>query len=184
MSNLSITSSYYSITATSNVSTSKTGAACQTSGASSAAGASQTGDTQTISPAGQLFSDLQALQQSDPTKFKDILSDIANKIGGLASSSDSSSPESKILTDISSALQNVADTGDVSQLLPKGGKHHGHHAQQASGAQQTNLLQLLNSTSQTSSSSDTSGTSFQDLLNSLVQSVSQAANSSITSSLA
>lgn len=172
MSDLSITSALNAINQTSSVSTSRITGTGATTGASTLAGLSQTGDSTSISPAGKLFSDLLALQQSDPAKFKSILSDISSKLTSAAQSSGVNADESNILNDLSSVLQQVSDTGDLSLLLPK--KHHDHHAhktQSAGGNQQTNLLQLLNNNTQQTTGT-TSSSSIQDILSSLVSAIS------------
>ena len=180
MSNLSITSSLYPITQTSSVTTSKVGAAGATSIADILGGAKQTGDTKSISPAGQLFSDLQALQQSDPAKFKQVLADIAKQLNSASQATGTSSSESKILSDLANTLQQVSDTGDLSSLLPKK-KHHAHHAQ-AAGNQQANLLQLLNNNNN-GTQQTTGSTSIQDILSSLVSAVSGTASAATSSAV-
>ncbi len=174
VNNLSITSSPNPISQTSTVSTSRVGAGAGTSAATLLAGTNPAGDTKTISPAGQLFADLQALQQSDPAKFKQVLTDIANKLSSLSQQSGTSSSTSQILTDLSKSLEQVANSGDITQLLPKKHAHHAHQAASSAASNQpSNLLQLLNNgTGQTGSS-----TSIQDILNSLVSAVSSAGGS-------
>lgn len=180
MSNLSITSSTYSIGATSTVGTSRIGTQTETTDVGAAGGSHQCGDTKSLSPAGKLFSDLQALQQSDPAKFKSILSDISSKLSGLAKQGDANSPETQILNDLSQLLDQVSQSGDLSQLLPpKPKKSHHAYAKPAEQSQQANLLQLLNGNSQSSSVSS----STQDILATLVQSVGQAAGSSKSSAI-
>ena len=92
----------------------------QDSGASTANGPASSVD---ISKQAQLFSKLQSLSESDPTKFKQLMTDAANKLKSAADNS-TDSQQQQFLTDLASKFQKAADTGDASAIQPE---HHGHH---------------------------------------------------------
>jgi hypothetical protein len=83
------------------------------------------GATSSISGPGQLLSELQLLQAQDPSKFKDVVSQIANELQ-TAAQQQGSSGAGQFLSNLAARFQNVANTGDLSQLQPHHG-HHGHH---------------------------------------------------------
>jgi hypothetical protein len=97
------------------------------------------GDDTTVSTLGTLMGKLSDLSQSDPAKAKQVLADIATKLG------QSSDPHLQQLAD---KFQQASQTGDVSSLQPHhkgGGGHHHHHATpsgQAASYQQTDGDQL------------------------------------------
>jgi hypothetical protein len=64
---------------------------------------------------GQLMSQLQSLEQSDPTKAKSVLAQIGNDL-------QSTNPQ------LASKFTQASQTGDLSALQPQGaGGHHHHH---------------------------------------------------------
>jgi hypothetical protein len=135
------------------------------------------GDTQSISPAGQFFSQLQGLQQNSPGTFQDLLKNISTQLQAAAKQVGADTQQGQFLTSLANAFQSVADGGALSQLQPGGGGHH-HHLQQAfaigqQSTQQT-LQDVLNSTGP-SGSSDTSSTNGQSLFDSILQQIAQAA---------
>jgi hypothetical protein len=70
-----------------------------------------------FSKMGQLMSQLQSLQQSDPAKAKQVLTNIASSLQSTA-------------PDAAAKFNQAAQTGDLSALQPKhghGGGHHHHH---------------------------------------------------------
>ena len=70
-------------------------------------------DSAHISKSGELFSKLQQLQSTDPEKFKEVCSNIAEKLKSAAEESGDTK-----LSDLAEKFQNVADGGDISQLQP------------------------------------------------------------------
>ena len=76
-----------------------------------------------ISKQGQLLSKLQQLQQQDPAKFKQVVTDIATKLQDAAKSA--TGDQQKFLTDLADKFQK-AESGDLSGLQPP--------AQSANGA--------------------------------------------------
>ncbi|MGD0822742.1 MAG: hypothetical protein ABSA71_18580 [Desulfomonilia bacterium] len=114
--------------------------------ATDAVGSSQS-DSVNVSQASQLFSQLQQLQQSDPDKFKQVMTNIAGELQSAAQGK--SGFEAQTLSDLATKFQNVANGGDISQLMPptqsssdqytqqgsvSAKHHHGHH-HGTSGAQ-------------------------------------------------
>jgi hypothetical protein len=93
---------------------------------------SGTGSTR-VSAFAQILSQLQSLQQTDPTKLKTVLSDIAKQLQVTAQQDGGSQGQS--LSNLAAKFQQAAQTGDLSSLKPT--HHHHHHGagayQQASG---------------------------------------------------
>jgi hypothetical protein len=74
------------------------------------------GDVDFSQPA-VLFSKLQQLQTSDPEKFKEVCSHIADELKS-ASEEQGDGFGSRMLADLAEKFQNVAEGGDLSQLQP------------------------------------------------------------------
>ena len=92
-----------------------------------------------VSSVGKLFSQLAQLQQTDPDKFKTVLTDIANKL--QAAGQQDGGAQGQALANLASKFQQAAQTGNLSSLKPAH-HHHGHHRgaaayQQASAAGQS-----------------------------------------------
>jgi ABC-type transporter Mla subunit MlaD len=106
-------------------------------------GASQlSNDTVSLSPRGQFIGSLQALQASDPQKFKQILTQAAGELQTEAGKAGNTA-RAQSLSGLARKFQDVANTGDVSQLKPA---TYSNRVQQAYGAQQPDGVQeLLNS---------------------------------------
>lgn len=79
-------------------------------------GVSGTDSTETSNPA-EFFSKLQELQKSDPEKFQEVVSSIADKLEAAAGDEDLSSASS-MLSDLAAKFRDVANGGDISQLQP------------------------------------------------------------------
>ena len=100
-------------------------------GASSAAGGVPT-DSNDVSSLAKLMSELQQLQQSDPDKFKAVMSDIANTLKTDAQNATGS--QATFLNNLANKFDQAAQTGQMPDLQPKapsagGGHHHHHHVQ-------------------------------------------------------
>src|SRR5947207_621996 len=83
--------------------------------ASPSSAASPLSDTADISGPGQLFSLLQQLQQTDPTKFKQVTGDIASQLQSAAQQQGSTGA-SGFLTQLADKFQQASQTGDISSL--------------------------------------------------------------------
>jgi len=112
-----------------------------------------------VSQTAQLLSQLQQLQQSDPTKFKNVAQDIANQLGAAAQQVGGA--QGQALSSLSTDFQQAAQTGSLPSVQATHPHHHAHH--RAAGAYQ----QASGQTSQGASS----GT---DLLSQLDSILSQA----------
>ena len=115
-----------------------------------AAGLTST-DSINLSKPAELLSKLEQLKQSDPDKFKEVLTNIADELNNAAKQK--SGFIAQILTSLADKFQSVANGGDISQLMPpnppnsdlytqqsgnsadqsqKGkGSHHGRHGRGA-----------------------------------------------------
>jgi hypothetical protein len=150
--------------------------------------ASSAGDTAQISGPGQLFAQLQQLQQSNPTQFKQLTSQIAGQLQTAATQV--TGGEAGFLANLATKFQTASQTGDVSSLQPSqlnaGGSVAGTYDQQGQLAQ--TLLSTLNSSdgsssggfnlaqllSGSSSSASSSGVDLGQLFTSISQEVNQA----------
>jgi hypothetical protein len=113
-------------------------AAIQNTGASTAAGnaPSITGsDSSQLSPLAQIASTLQQLQQSDPTKFKQVTEQVSTALQTAAKTATSQGDSSAAsqLTQLATDFSNAAQSGqlpnlqDLAQAVGGGGHHHHHH---------------------------------------------------------
>jgi hypothetical protein len=130
------------------------------------------GDSAQISGPGQLFSQLQQLQQQDPTKFQQLVSTIANQL--QSASQQSTGIQANFLSELASKFQTAATTGNLTALQPS---HHGHHAHGTYNAQgQTTPTATLPGVSPTSDTSGTSssGLNIGQLFANIAKEVSQA----------
>lgn len=120
-----------------------------------AVGSSQA-DSVNVSQPAELFSKLQQLQQTDPDKFKQVLTNIAGELQNAAKGK--SGFEAQALSDLATKFQNVANGGDISQLKPPSSSnsdqytqqgavsakhHHGHH--HGTSGTQTDIKQVMSS---------------------------------------
>lgn len=82
-------------------------------------GSTSTGNTDSarISRRSALFNKLKQLQEADPQKFKQVVSDIASKLKSAAQQA--TGPMAQRLSKMADRFQKVADTGDLSQLQPQ-----------------------------------------------------------------
>jgi hypothetical protein len=88
------------------------------------------GDSARVSEFGQLLSKLKQLQQSDPQKFKQVMSQLADSL--KADAQNTSDPHAQeMLNKLSSKFAAAGELGDLSGLSPA---HHGHHAHGGHGA--------------------------------------------------
>jgi hypothetical protein len=130
-----------------------------TSGVTSSA-VGQPSDSGQLSPLAQLMSTLQQLQQSDPSKYKQVTQEIATNLQSAAKSATSegnttaASQLNQLANDFTTASQSgqLPNIQDLAQAV--GGGHHHHHHGGASSADADS-----NSTSSTSSGSSSNSTS-------------------------
>jgi len=93
----------------------------------------KTSDSQQLSPFAQLVNTLQQLQQSDPTKYKQVTAQIANNLQTAAQSAQSSgnTAAANQLNQLATDFSSASSSGQLPNLqdlaLAIGGGHHGHH---------------------------------------------------------
>ena len=148
--------------------TQQSGQVSNSDGASDAAG---------ISQASQFLSKLEQLKQQDPAQFKQVLSQIADKLAAAAQQQGQGA-DSQFLTQLSDKFRNAAQTGDLSQLQPPTGAHHGHHhhrVAQAYGQNQQDPTQLLLNSAQNSGQDTGLNSNTRNLLASIFQQVNNSA---------
>lgn len=126
-------------------------------------------DSSAISSFANLMSELQQLQQNDPTKFKAVMADIASTLKTDAQNATGS--HASALNNLAAKFDQAAQTGQMPNLQPQGqqgagGHHHHHHhvqsyqsqaadgtssAASGSSSQQTpfNLVQVIQNALQT-----------------------------------
>jgi HSP90 family molecular chaperone len=113
-------------------------------------------DSNDMSAFAKLMSELQQLQQSDPDKFKSVMSDIAKTLKTDAQNATGS--QATFLNNLSSKFDQAAQTGQMPDLQPKaqsagGGHHHHHHVQsyqaQAASPADTSAATASSSSQQT-----------------------------------
>ena len=108
-----------------------------------------------VSGPGQLLAKLKQLQQSDPTKFKQVMSTLSDTLSEEAKSTTDSRGQ-KMLTDLAAKFKTAGETGDLSSLTPpqrgaEGGKGAG--GARAGGQAKKSGSESASSSSTSSSSS-------------------------------
>jgi hypothetical protein len=98
---------------------------------SSTTSTSTSSDSVGVSQFAQLMQQLQQLQTSNPTEFKQVMSDAATQLKTAAAQS-TDPAQATFLTNLSDQFQNAATTGNLSALQSQSGTagtyaHHGHH---------------------------------------------------------
>jgi hypothetical protein len=93
-------------------------------GSTSASSSDVKSDVQLSKPAA-MMKKLESLQQSDPAKFKEVMTNISES---LASAAESASGESASrLSEMAQKFASAAETGDLSSLKPPAGGHGAGH---------------------------------------------------------
>ncbi len=113
--------------------TSATGAVSASSdGASAATQAVGAAATSSISSVGSLFDQLKQLSQSDPTKFKEVMSDMAKSLRQDAKQA--TGADAQRLSTMADRFDKAAQSGSLSDAAPPAAGqtqhahgHHGHH---------------------------------------------------------
>jgi hypothetical protein len=130
-------------------------------------------DSAKISGPGQLYNNLQQLQQKDPDKFKQVVTDIANQLQTAAQQA-GQNPAGQFLSNLADKFQNVANGGDLSQLQPH---HHHHHAHGTYNQSGQPVPQAPSTTAPAGSDPSSPGTDIRQLFASIANEVSQALGS-------
>jgi hypothetical protein len=124
-----------------------------------------TADSAQLSPMASLLNQLQQLQQTDPDKFKSVMSSIADTL--KTDAQNATGPKAQRLNALADKFSQAAQTGQMPELQPKGQQqgasgHHHHHQvqnyQEGSGAANSgqnqptfDLAQIIQSALQPSS---------------------------------
>ena len=105
-------------------------------------------DSAQLSPMASLLNQLQQLQQTDPDKFKSVMSSIADTL--KADAQNATGPKAQRLTDLANKFSQAAQTGQMPDLQPPGQQHgaagHHHHHHQVSSYQSGSGTSASNST--------------------------------------
>jgi len=94
-----------------------------------------------LSKPGQLFSQLQNLAQTDPTKFKEVTAEIASQLKDAAASQ--TGKQADFLNELAGRFDAASQSGKMSDLKPPQGQaqasghHHHHHSVQGAGNAQS-----------------------------------------------
>jgi hypothetical protein len=119
-------------------------------------------DCKEVSKPGEFFNKLKNLQETDPAKFKETVSKIADELEN-ASKDSSLGNATGMLTDLAKKFRDVANGGDIAQLQPpqpptdtsgvSGAHKHQHHhkAQQYSQQGQTSTDMITSAGAQSNS---------------------------------
>jgi hypothetical protein len=119
-----------------------------TSNASTTTPASSQSDSSRLSPFAQLANSLQQLQESDPTKYKQVTRQVATNLQSSAQTAQSQGNSgaagqlTQLAADFTSASQSgqLPNLQDLAQAVgggSSGGHHHHHHAEAASSDSQS-----------------------------------------------
>lgn len=108
-------------------------------------------DQSQLSPFAQLMTQLQQLQQSDPTQFKQETAQLASSLqqASATAQANGNSREATLLGDLSGAFQTASTAGqmpDFAQAASQGAAPAGHHHHHHGGGSQ--MSQDLNSVAQ------------------------------------
>jgi peptidoglycan DL-endopeptidase CwlO len=144
-----------------------------TNGSSSVSQSSltQTQDANQLSPFAQILSTLQQLQQSNPTEYQQVTSQIATNLQSAAKTATGDGNTSQanelnqLATDFQNASQNntLPNVQDLAQALSGHGHHHGgHHVSSSSDSSSTSAA--TSSTGSSASTTSSSGSSGSDPL--------------------
>lgn len=93
-------------------------------GSSGRAGSATGRDRAEFSKFGQLMGKLSSLANSDPTKFKSVVSEMPSKLKDAAAKTTDAN-EQKLLTEMAERFGKAASSGQASDLLPPQGEQHG-----------------------------------------------------------
>lgn len=92
--------------------------ASQTSSSTSSASSATSTDSVNFSQVAKLMRQLRQVQQSNPTEFKQVMSDAATNLKDAATQT-TDTQEAAALNDLASRFQSAADTGSLSSLVGK-----------------------------------------------------------------
>lgn len=171
------------------LSSSTTSSASQSSGLSAQLGsptnalasASSTNPTQ-ISQVGQLFNNLQTIQEANPGQFQQLLAGIASQMSSLATELGISTSQGQYLSQLSAEFQSVSGGADLAQLLPISPTAQSLAAQAyLKASSNSDTLQSLPSSSVYANSSSSISSLFQSINQQVRQAVASQTSSNASS---
>jgi hypothetical protein len=154
----------------------------QPPGGGQVSGSNNPGDAEHISPGAQFLARLEQLKQSDPAKFKDVLTKVADQPSAAAQQQGVDTPEGQFLSQLAAKFKNVADGGDISQLLragPTGNRVEGAYGHANRSVQQA-LHDFVNKNKDAHRPVPDAST--QKLISTIIEEINQATAPTATSS--
>jgi hypothetical protein len=122
-----------------------------------------------ISAPGQLLSELQQLQAQDPTKFTQVVGQIASQLQAAAQQAQGGLAD--FLSNVAQQFQSVANGGSLTQLQ---GNHHHHRVPATYASGSSGAAQSLAGATPQGTASTASSSSVRQLFASISSEVSQA----------
>jgi hypothetical protein len=137
----------------------------------------QTDSTATVSGSGSFLSRLAELKVAQPQTFQNALTQAASGLSAAANQAGTSTPQGQILAKSAAQIQQVANTGDVSQLQPTA---VANAVQRVYGPNQADagqgVLSLLSNTNQSSTGSNSTAAAVRSIFSSSEQESSAASS--------
>jgi hypothetical protein len=173
VNSLSSIASPYIQSLISNAVSSATNSSSTTSSSISQSSLTQPQDANQLSPFAQILSTLQQLQQSNPTEYQQVTSQIATNLQSAAKTATADGDTSQanelnqLATDFQNASQNntLPNVQDLAQALSgHGHHHHGHHMSSSSDSSSTSTDPTSSAGTSTSTSSSSSSDPLSQLL--------------------
>ncbi len=142
-------------------------------GSSQSTGSVAPSDSTSTSDPGKMFQELESLAKSDPSKFKEVTGEIAQKLKDQANSTTDSNAQ-QFLSSLADKFTQASQTGDISSIEPPKGPPPGgappsgaqaYGRSQNDGAQDSlmsvfqSIAQLVDTAYQSSSAASSSGSS-------------------------
>jgi hypothetical protein len=173
VNSLSSIASPYIQSLISNAVSSATNSSSTTGSSVSQSSLTQPQDANQLSPFAQILSTLQQLQQSNPTEYQQVTSQIATNLQSAAKTATADGDTSQanelnqLATDFQNASQNntLPNVQDLAQALSgQGHHHHGHHMSSSSDSSSTSTDPTSSAGTSTSTSSSSSSDPLSQLL--------------------
>jgi len=153
-----------------------------TSGSTSTSSVAAQTDNQQLSPFAQMLSELQQLQQSDPTKYAQVTGQIATNLQNAAQTAqaDGNSTAANELNQLAADFTSASQSGqlpNIQDLAQATGGHHHHHHHSQDASTDSNSTSSTGSTSADAwSSSSSQSLSLSQFLSSFQGAGSQSAS--------
>jgi len=153
-----------------------------TSGGTSASSVTAQIDNQQLSPFAQMLSELQQLQQSDPTKYAQVTGQIATNLQNAAQTAqaDGNSTAANQLNQLAADFTSASQTGQLPNIQDlaqaTGGHHHHHHHSHDASTDSDSTSSTDSASADAWSSSSSQSLSLSQLLSSFQAPGSQSAS--------